>query len=302
MKYARLWIGLQLVLTGSFAMAGAPEAQRVAVEAPECRSIQPFYWEVGNSQGLLAAGSPGKKYERKDEMKVASASKWIFAAYYVEVKKGLLAEQDKNLLLMRGGYDQFNVIPCALRLTVEACFQARSNSTVNPAHVGKFYYGGGSAQALAVNAGLGKLNRKKLSQEIESTLKNKFRLSYPNLALAGGAEMSAENYARFLQEILKGTYLIKDMLGADAICTSPATCKQAAFSPAKEDWKYSYHHWVETNGSQVEAYSSPGAFGFYPWISADKKTYGIVAREGRGEQAYWDSVQCGRAIRKAYFK
>lgn len=290
------------LLTGSVVFAGAPEAQRVAAEAAECKAIHPFYWEIGNANGVVTSGSPGDKYERKDEMKIASASKWIFGAYFIEHKKGTIEEQEKDLLLMRGGYDQFNFLPCALRLTVVACFEARNNSKVSSRNMGKFYYGGGSAQALAVGAGMGSLNRKKLRKEIEGTLKNKFTLSYDNIALAGGVEISTENYARFLQEILKGNYLIKDMLGRDAVCTNPATCKQAAFSPAKEDWKYSYHHWVETTGNQVDAYSSPGARGFYPWISADKTTYGILAREDRGEVAYWDSVLCGRAIRKAYFK
>ena len=46
------------------------------------------------------------------------------------------------------------------------------------------------------------------------------------------------------------------------------------------------------------AFSSPGAFGFYPWIDAGKTTYGIVARADMGGAI--PSVYCGRLIRKAW--
>ena len=64
-----------------------------------------------------------------------------------------------------------------------------------------------------------------------------------------------------------------------------------------EPWKYSIGHWVERDGT----FSSPGAFGFYPWIDKDKKWYGVVARYETGNVlAYQKSVVCGRAIRNAW--
>jgi hypothetical protein len=52
------------------------------------------------------------------------------------------------------------------------------------------------------------------------------------------------------------------------------------------------------------AFSSPGAFGFYPRIDASKTYYGILARETPTTpapgSAYYNSVQCGRMIRKAF--
>ena len=44
--------------------------------------------------------------------------------------------------------------------------------------------------------------------------------------------------------------------------------------------------------------SSPGAFGFYPWIDASKTYYGLVARLAIGSAL--ESVYCGRMIRKAW--
>jgi hypothetical protein len=56
------------------------------------------------------------------------------------------------------------------------------------------------------------------------------------------------------------------------------------------------------------AFSSPGAFGFYPWISADRRFYGMVAREQRhgfmsgdpSDKLAVASVDCGREIRAAW--
>ena len=47
------------------------------------------------------------------------------------------------------------------------------------------------------------------------------------------------------------------------------------------------------------AFSSAGAFGFYPWIDATRSWYGVLARQtaaGSGNE----SAQCGRLIRKAW--
>jgi hypothetical protein len=70
-----------------------------------------------------------------------------------------------------------------------------------------------------------------------------------------------------------------------------------------EAWQYSYGHWVETDGS----FSSPGLYGFYPWIDASKTRYGLIARKASdhlvgpaADTSYWHSVECGRAVRKAF--
>jgi hypothetical protein len=66
-----------------------------------------------------------------------------------------------------------------------------------------------------------------------------------------------------------------------------------------ESWHYSIGHWVEDDPKVGDgAFSSPGAFGFYPWIDASKTYYGVVARaEAPGAL---ESVYCGRLIRKAW--
>jgi hypothetical protein len=75
--------------------------------------------------------------------------------------------------------------------------------------------------------------------------------------------------------------------------TDPAG-ENAVYSPAPASWRSSYGHWIEDDGS----YSSPGAFGFYPWLSG--KTYGVVARSSTSRQGYFESAVCGRALRGAF--
>jgi hypothetical protein len=73
-------------------------------------------------------------------------------------------------------------------------------------------------------------------------------------------------------------------------------------TPIPENWQYSIAHWVETdpNSNGDGAFSSPGSKGVYPWISADKTLYGVIARVGATGGVGYQSAQCGRLIRHAY--
>jgi hypothetical protein len=69
--------------------------------------------------------------------------------------------------------------------------------------------------------------------------------------------------------------------------------------PESESWHYSIGHWVEDDPVVGDgAFSSPGAFGFYPWVNATRSNYGILARKVDG--GWYASAQCGRQIRKAW--
>jgi hypothetical protein len=92
------------------------------------------------------------------------------------------------------------------------------------------------------------------------------------------------------------------------VCTNPATCPEASYAPipADESWHYSLGHWVEDDPLVGDgAFSSPGAFGFYPWIDASKTNYGVLARHVNVSVTGDDpvavaSVMCGRNIRRAW--
>ena len=113
--------------------------------------------------------------------------------------------------------------------------------------------------------------------------------------------MSSSSYALFLRKMLAGQLLMGSMLGAHPVCTNRLTCTAAVIAPIplEESWHYSIGHWVEDDPAVGDgAFSSPGAFGFYPWIDASKTYYGVLARLALGSAL--ESVYCGRMIRKAW--
>ena len=305
-------------------------AQQTVSTNSNCTTIGDFYWEIGDVNGSLASGSVGTTYTASTEMDIASASKFIFGAYVVERFKNDLSQANAQALRMESGYVSFQYELCVTKTTVADCFNAQHifpltppykyNSDFTAADVGMFDYNGGHFQWYAATAtdanpaglGLGSLDDADLASEIKNQLGQEISVAYSSPQLAGGAHMSAANYAQFLRKILSGGLALKNHLGEDPVCTLPGTaCPSAIYSPAEPyNWHYSWGHWVEDDSTIGDdgAFSSPGAFGFYPWIDASKKYYGILARkvgtvdisQGTTVQAYKASVMCGRLIRAAF--
>ena len=98
------------------------------------------------------------------------------------------------------------------------------------------------------------------------------------------------------------------LLGSNPVCTFPSTtCNAAKPAAVSEAWHYSLGHWIEddvaTTPSLNFAFSSPGSFGFYPWIDIDRTLYGIVARQSEaftGVDEGYASAKCGRVLRLAW--
>jgi hypothetical protein len=121
---------------------------------------------------------------------------------------------------------------------------------------------------------------------------------------------SATQYGRYLQRLTAGRLQMAQLLQADAVCTNPATCAGAVYSPVGGlySWHYAWGHWIEddpaTGGDG--AFSSAGAFGFYPWLDAGRTWWGIVARRtedelgaGQDQRPARESAACGARIRAA---
>lgn len=277
-------------------------ADEAANNSETCSSIQPFYWEIGNKDGVLASGSTGdKSISASTRMSIASASKWIFGAYVAEKRRGVLSDYDMKFMTMRSGYTNFKVCPSTASATIQSCLESGSNGVLNREAENKFDYGGGHFERWAFENGLALMNRSQLDAEYESVLgPTEFTFNSPQPA--GGLEGSASNYAAFLRRILKRELQISGLLGYKPVCTEPTRCSDALGSPfSPEDVHYSVGHWVEDDAqtSGDRSFSSPGAFGFYPWIDATKKYYGIVARSNLANGAK-ASVDCGRLIRRAF--
>jgi hypothetical protein len=312
----------------SAAAGNDPRGQAAAATANSsaaCLGIQPFYWEIGSREGKLAGGTASQAGATtpaaSTQMLIASSSKWIFGAYVVERRAGQLTANDLAALTMRSGYTGLRYASCIKLLranqdaeTVHDCFVANNltgaNSDFDAAAVGKFHYNGGHFQWLADgDLGLGTTNNASLQSAVAAQVGTDFVFTYDSPQLAGGIQSSGADYAIFLRRILAGGLHIHDLLGSNAVCTNPSTCPDAEYTPipSSESWHYSLGHWVEDDPVAGDgAFSSPGAFGFYPWIDGGKTTYGVLARHASvtlsgNDPVAVESVVCGRLIRKAWF-
>ncbi len=266
-----------------------------------CAAIRPFYWEIGDAQAARASGSVGTGYDAGTVMNIASASKWLYGAYVAQVRNGVLSASDISALSFRSGYTDFSF--CLPGQTVGQCAAYQNNAVLNPAHLGFFYYSGGHMQQHAAANGLAGLGNAALATEMRRVLGPEIAMTYSQPQLAGGVVTNAANYAIFLRKLLSRELVLGHLLGSSSVCTNRVACPgEAVYSPAplSEVWRYSVGHWVETDPQVGDgAFSSAGAFGFYPWIDAGRTHYGIVSREAAGGSGF-DSATCGRLIRKAW--
>jgi CubicO group peptidase (beta-lactamase class C family) len=285
----------------------AQAAKNAASTSPACRAIQPFYWEIGTKNSVVASGSEGDGSVSRDTvLTIASASKMVFGAYVIQKDQGKIDSATSKFLHMTSGYVRLQALSCGWGVsTVKDCFAQGDNSQYVAEDDNHFSYNGGHFQKWAVDHGLGSLDRQGLADEYRRALGADIPFKFGVLQLAGGLRMSAAAYAMFLQKVVGGQLLFKNFLGVDPVCTLPQSCPgQALRSPVRVAWHYSYAHWVEDAPGGDGAFSSPGAFGFYPWIDASKTYYGIVSRAGRaqqGEGAGFASALCGQEIRRAFF-
>ncbi len=280
-------------------------AAKVAASDPLCTQIGDFYWEIGDAAAAQGSGVIGSKYTADETLRIASASKFVWGAYVLE-KIGKTAQptpEQLSFLEMKSGYTRFNPLVCALTRSVQSCLSARSNSEREDSAIGRFSYGGGHDQRLAAMLGLGGLDAAGFTSEILRYVGTDLRFTYKSPQPAGGMESSPAQFAQFLRKVIRGDLRLKQYLGYAPVCTDPATCPTATSSPVKEAWHYSINHWVEDDPRTGDgAFSSPGLLGFYPWISKDKTTYGILARQKLSAKAALESVACGRNIRAAWTK
>ena len=108
-----------------------------------------------------------------------------------------------------------------------------------------------------------------------------------NPRIGGGAVSSAADYGVLLQAILSGSYLSGVLEEMERDRTGPPVVvgsRPAAIDNNNVDFRYALGHWRECdqplwNNScdSRRVSSSPGAFGWNPWIDFDNGYYGIIA-------------------------
>lgn len=210
-----------------------------------------------------------------------------------------------------------------------------ANGSRTPADVGRFYYNsghlevfeGGADPSIANVMNGANDNISTLADAIMTALNAKgvnVSLQFATPVPAGGIVTTAANYAAFLQGMLRTSnpLVMSDFLNPTAndpyaVCTNvmATSCRDSNGQPlsvytpvpVSVQWHYSITHWIEDDPLIGDgAYSSPGKFGFYPWVDSSKTYYGIIARYDSNpttiaENApYYKSIVCGAAIRKAF--
>jgi hypothetical protein len=268
-----------------------------------CTAVRPFYWEIGDRSAALASGSVNSGssatvYTANSVMSIASASKWLYGSYVAQRRGAALTTEDYKYLNFESGYTNMGTDGCQTDQTVAECDAYQGNGDYTAANDGKFFYNGGHMEKHAVLLGLGAMDNAALGAEIRSQLGADVAVAYSQPQLAGGAYLTPSAYALVLRKMLTGQLLMGSMLGTHPVCTN---CAAAVFAPIPlaEKWHYSIGHWVEDDPDVGDgAFSSAGAFGFYPWIDASKTYYGVVARSAAA--GAFDSIDCGRLIRKAW--
>jgi hypothetical protein len=276
-------------------------ANQTATSHPECaisRLGAPFYWEIGDANGVRANGQVGSGApDASTLMSIASASKWVYAAYAVQ-RLGLRS-QDVPYLNFTSGYTEMVLPLCAVGDTVASCVQGKDGLVASTQN--RFFYGSGHMQVHASTVlGIGAMDNGDLTADFARVLGDHgFTFTQPQMA--GGLVANAAGYASFLRRLLRGELTLGSALGANKVCTNCASAI-AAPVPATEFWNYSLGHWVEDDPNVGDgAFSSAGVLGFYPWISADRTLYGVVARrDDLEDNSGYESARCGRLIRRAF--
>ena len=298
---------------GTTALSTAQRAQATTTTAQtnsSCTALGDFYWEIGDKTGILGSGAIGATYSGSSLLSIASASKWIFGAYVIARRNGILSAADLQALQMGTGYVSFT--SCTSLQTVAGCFSSSPNNTQTAGDINHFYYGvghfqdWGNSDSTVATMGVNSLDTEfatYLGSDIMST--NTMRFTSPQFA--GGLAATPSTYGVFLRKILNSQLLMSAFLNYSPVCTLPGTCATAVYSPAPLNWHYSVAHWIEDDATGDGAFSSAGAYGFYPWIDSTKTYYGILARQDTTDagnpvltSSYWMSGLCGQKLRAAW--
>lgn len=298
--------------------------------------ILPFYIEMGDATAArfsLSVGTP--TVSSTTRYVIASASKMIYAMYVVQKRGGYanLTASDIQFLTFQSGYTNMGSDTQGTQCTAPSSGNNSINycltlpGLVDPSHNGTYYnsatvntfnYDSGHEQNHAAQ------NFSTLSAADTSVIggtfaaafglsygsgPGQFFLYYNQPLMAGGAYTSGHDYGTLLRAVLSGTVNFLGALGQNQVCAYTTThtppCN-ASFSPvAPQQWNYSIGHWVEIDSryNNDGSFSSPGAFGFYPWIDSTKTYYGVISRYAKANGATGNgqrSQQCAQLVRRAW--
>ena len=111
----------------------------------------------------------------------------------------------------------------------------------------------------------------------------------PNPRIGGGARSTLDDYGRVLDMLLAGgVHAGQSFLRADTLATMALDRTVGlviAYTPVPDhEFGYGIGQWVEARDARGATYrvSSPGAFGFTPWVDWQSGSSGVIVMSGNG--------------------
>lgn len=250
------------------------------------------------------------EYTAATVIPIASASKWLAGAVIMSLVDDKVLDldkpigdvlttlpEDKRAITLGQLFSHTSGLPSDIAgaaswtASVDAVIVAVGEAKMENEPGAAFKYGGASMQLAAVMACkvTGKTWHELFEQRIAGpcAMKNtKFgRLgAMPNPQVAGGSSSTLGDYANFLTMLAnKGVFEGKRVLSEAAVAemlkdrTKDAKKARASLMRMLDGSGYGVGNWVDTKNAKGEsvANSSPGAFGFVPWIDQERKVVGI---------------------------
>jgi len=291
---------------------------------------------VGDRTGEKFRYAKGN-FDLDSPYRVASASKWLTSATLLSlVETGVMTLSDQpqdyldywtddvnderslitleQLLSFTAGYHQSpNNGGCIGNesFDIQACVQIWYNRGSDATPGTTYYYGPVPMQVAAAMAEVatGQAWRDIVSSNLSTPLgmiSTDFEGNNPRAS--GSATSSAVDYAMFLEAQLTGQFLsnsienlFEERTTGVEIISRPSAIEQNAL-----DWQYALGIWRECSSSQWDSacesqtiISSPGAFGWYPWIDFDEGYYAVLAMEEISllSQPSVDSINLGDLLK-----
>jgi CubicO group peptidase (beta-lactamase class C family) len=272
---------------------------------------------VGDETGVLFRHEKGAMKTDRTVL-IASASKLVFAVTaWTLVERGELSRTSRpqdhiafwtsvsgdgrsavtldQLLSFRSGFNISTPPSCvgSSAFTLSACVQQVYNQGLDTLPGAVYYYGSEHMQiaALMISNLRGKSVDAVMRELIFDPLGISAATQYPpglgdNAIYAGSMRSNGEDYAKLLTAILKGD-VIRDRAGFLEDRTNGILMFRPPGIEANGlDWHYGFGFWKECDVrpyapacDAAPVISSPGAFGFTPWIDFDNRYWGIVVIE-----------------------
>lgn len=294
-----------------------PDPWEPVVAALEAADIGDLALIVGNASGEQFRFEKGN-FSASTAYPVASASKWLTSATILQLtEQGLLALDDRpqdylsfwtddsadprsrvtldQLLSFTAGFHRPPGQPGCIgdeTIALRDCVEQLYDAGIDAEPGTTYYYGPTHMQVAAAMAEVA--TGQSWSEVVRLTLVDLLGLSAAttfaggNPRASGSATSSAVDYAEFLRAQLAGDFLgasldtlIAERLSGVTIVSRPSTVEDN-----NVDWYYGLGLWRECDQPVWDAsceslrrISSPGAFGWYPWIDLDEGYYAVLAMQ-----------------------